>query len=451
MKLTLASHWESWVEACWLQIFPLNVPMSSVGWIDFSSEHREKVRTVIGLLSSPGVVDELGIGVIRDAFADAMFPGISTIQTRAKYFTLTALLIRRYQLVELRKPRARSFTKYMEEEEMGCRIALARRHHGDAQALGIIGGSFGLRTDRDVMRRASSVYWTGLRKFRFITPGHLSLMEFSRRITGDKKALGALLAETAQDRGDDPEAEDGGSGIRVQVPDVGADYWDNLSIDLTREEADFLRERIRIYQPGSLLGCILDDDAAMDEVLELPEGAGFPVFSERPFIRRLRDKLLRDTVDHARLFWTIMEGAHIRYNCLLQARFGKADTREELHEYWEDWRRKISTFPREWDTEFMWSTVSRQGGRAGDSTRAFINGWIDQARQGARDLVRCDELVIRQECTIKRSRARLRPGNQQSYEDWIGLERIEYRLPQVRQLIRDIHQGGALEGGAIHA
>ena len=67
---------------------------SSLGWIDFSSEHREKVRSVIDFLSAPGVVDELGIGVIRDTFADGMFPGISTIQTRPKYFLLTALLIR---------------------------------------------------------------------------------------------------------------------------------------------------------------------------------------------------------------------------------------------------------------------------------------------------------------------------------------------------------------------
>ena len=32
--------------------------MTSVGWIDFSSEHREKVRTVIDLLKKQGVVDE---------------------------------------------------------------------------------------------------------------------------------------------------------------------------------------------------------------------------------------------------------------------------------------------------------------------------------------------------------------------------------------------------------
>ena len=55
---------------------------SAIGWVDFSSEHREKVKSVIDLLSTPGVIDELGIGVIRDSFSDSLFPGISTIQTR---------------------------------------------------------------------------------------------------------------------------------------------------------------------------------------------------------------------------------------------------------------------------------------------------------------------------------------------------------------------------------
>ncbi|MFM7930784.1 MAG: DUF6361 family protein [Pirellula sp.] len=60
--------------------------MSSLGWVDFSSDHRERVKSVIDQLSAPGVIDELGIGVIRDSFSDELFPGLSTIQTRAKYY-----------------------------------------------------------------------------------------------------------------------------------------------------------------------------------------------------------------------------------------------------------------------------------------------------------------------------------------------------------------------------
>ncbi|WP_269522421.1 DUF6361 family protein [Coraliomargarita parva] len=67
--------------------------MGAIGWIDFSSEHREKMRAAIDCLSTPGAIDELGIGTIRDAFADILFPGVSTIQTRPKYFVQTARLV----------------------------------------------------------------------------------------------------------------------------------------------------------------------------------------------------------------------------------------------------------------------------------------------------------------------------------------------------------------------
>ena len=42
----------------------------SLGWIDFSKEERNKVLNVIHLLDEPGAVDELGIGSVRDSFAD---------------------------------------------------------------------------------------------------------------------------------------------------------------------------------------------------------------------------------------------------------------------------------------------------------------------------------------------------------------------------------------------
>jgi hypothetical protein len=37
--------------------------VSFLGWFDFCSEHRDRVRTVLDLLAIPSVIDELGIGV----------------------------------------------------------------------------------------------------------------------------------------------------------------------------------------------------------------------------------------------------------------------------------------------------------------------------------------------------------------------------------------------------
>ena len=423
--------------------------MSSIGWIDFSSEHREKVRTVIDLLSAPGVVDELGIGVVRDSFADSMFPGISTIQTRAKYFTLTAHLVRRYQLSERPKRNPRTLERYLEDEEKNCRIRLVNRHCDVRLNLGIIGGSFGIRSDRDVVRRPSSVYWNGLRLFGFISPSNLSLAEFSRRLSDERKQLRALLEETKQERGDDQDAEDYNIRLRVHTPEVGSDYWEQLSIDLTHEEAVFLRDQITRCQRDSLIGQILKHDTWMDQVLALSETASFDEFSELPFIAGLKSQELQSTVQHARDFWRIMEGAHIRYNCLLQAAgFGTNALKSDFDTRWEAWREKIAHFPPHWDTTFMWAIVQRHGSQPKPHTRNFINQWIEEARQGAENLSRCDELVSHQERLNKGNRARLRPGNQDAVNSWMGLIKVEYRLPQVMRIIRDIREGEQREGGS---
>jgi hypothetical protein len=414
--------------------------MSSIGWIDFSSEHREKVRTVMDLLSTPGVVDELGIGVIRDAFADEMFPGISTIQTRAKYFTVTALLIRRYQTEELKKRQPRAFETYLAEEELRCRITLVER---DPEALGVIGGSFGSRTDKDVIRRASSVYWAGLRLFGIVSPDDLSLAEFSRRISGGREAFAALFNGTKEEAGDDVDAEHRSGLPRVEVPEIAGDYWKELSIGLTREEAEFLRDRICHRQPRSVLAHLLGNGRRMEALADLDS---FEVFAESDLAKQIPDAALRNAVGHARDFWRIMEGAHIRYNWQLRDRFGDDGGRELMQNHWQTWLSEMSGLPASWSTDFMWALVKKHNRSASGSTQIFIKSWIAQVASGCRDLALCDEVVRSQECAIKRNRARLREGNKQSVNDWIGLETIDYRFIQVRQIIRDIRDGLRTKG-----
>ena len=64
-----------------------------LGWVDFSKADREKVLDVMNLLQEQGAVDEIGIGLIRDAFANYFFPGTSTVQTRAKYFFIVPYIL----------------------------------------------------------------------------------------------------------------------------------------------------------------------------------------------------------------------------------------------------------------------------------------------------------------------------------------------------------------------
>ena len=59
---------------------------STLAWLDYSDHERRKALEVINLFHEDETRDELGIGSVRDAFADLLFPGTSTIQIRARYF-----------------------------------------------------------------------------------------------------------------------------------------------------------------------------------------------------------------------------------------------------------------------------------------------------------------------------------------------------------------------------
>jgi len=59
--------------------------VSSVGWVVLDDAHKRAIQETAALSREQGTVDELGIGVVRDALSDLLFPGTSVLHTRAKY------------------------------------------------------------------------------------------------------------------------------------------------------------------------------------------------------------------------------------------------------------------------------------------------------------------------------------------------------------------------------
>ena len=66
-----------------------------LGYIHSSKEEQARAMQVLKMTSESVALDELGIGRIRDAFADRMFPGISTQQKHMKYFSLMPQVYRK--------------------------------------------------------------------------------------------------------------------------------------------------------------------------------------------------------------------------------------------------------------------------------------------------------------------------------------------------------------------
>jgi len=411
---------------------------SAIGWIDFSSEHREKVKTVIDLLGSPGVLDELGVGAIRDSFSDALFPGLSTIQTRAKYFLTIPRILRDYERLAVAERRSLPLRDYLRNRENRVMACLAQNHREERDP-GIIGIRFAGKRG-EVQRKPSSVYWNGLRTFGLVGTS-LSLREFTEKFANPKVALHDLITGTDTEKGDDPDAVER-EGPAVHTAAYPDGWEDGLTLRLSFDEATFLARQIEARVPDSLLGQILMDDGLRSDFVQLPNGWGFTDFCDRSGIAQRLSTPLRSIVWAARDFWQLLHGAHLRYNVLLQQYHGTAERGEQFVQRWVAWCTAMERFLWDrWDTSLVWNLADRHRHQIKPFTVTFVEQWIAAVRSDPADTPALDLLVINQERRNKRARARLRPDADERVTQWAGLETLEYRYPQARRIIDDIHLG----------
>ena len=125
--------------------------MSSFTWLDYSERERRQMLDVIDLFKEHSTRDELGLGSVRDAFADQFFPGTSTIMTRARYFLLVPWTYIR-----------------LEAKKVGFGQVAERARRAETDLIeGIENssdsrGNIGKYAKRTLKRLPSSVYWQGL-------------------------------------------------------------------------------------------------------------------------------------------------------------------------------------------------------------------------------------------------------------------------------------------------
>ena len=71
-----------------------DMPPAVIAWLDYSEADQRRAREIIRLFSQRDSRDELGLGSIRDALSDTLFPGTSVLLTRARYFLFLPWLYR---------------------------------------------------------------------------------------------------------------------------------------------------------------------------------------------------------------------------------------------------------------------------------------------------------------------------------------------------------------------
>jgi hypothetical protein len=386
-----------------------------IGFIDYSHEERNKILSTLKLLGDQTALDELGIGVVRDAYADLLFPGISTLQTRAKYFVLIPYLFQSAkEQAEKGKIRSgRELLQWVNEGE--DRIAAALTSNCPPNEVGII-GSNAFRNPRSVKVKPSTIYWSGLRAFGILRGEGISLSTACMLTYAVARKKATIEIHSDGESFDDPTAADQGEALFLPLsPDY--DYLKDAIIDLSNKEARFLRDCIvnSPYTSGTLLKFFVQNQMICDDFLSVP-------------VDLLTDRLRRDYL-LAKEFSRFIYGAHIRYN-VIYSDYSDPSVIEKFNE----WRESFLSEP--FDLEPVLDRVSCGTLLAG-FCRAFLEAVIKN------DVDAMDNLIVRREIQVKGPRAKLKKPEEYRYDPCrpVHLYQLNYRFDRASVIIRDILKG----------
>lgn len=396
--------------------------MSKVAWLDYDGGAREKALQLLSAFQKRESRDELGLGTIRDALSDMLFPGTSTVQTRLRYMLFVPWMFRE---LEERGESGASFLRRADEEER--RLVKILKAGRDSE------GVIGARSGEYVKRLPSDIYWAGLGVWG-IRQREESIEEYGRGISAWRLAEKAYLAAKKKRRAFE-DAEGSVSAPEPMwctfLPVAPPDFPKNAAFELTRDEALFLQGKILALQRGSLLETLAQRrynvEVAYPWELDFPEH--------------------REVLGHARTFAHVTHGATVLYNVLLARRrletTGASGDDENLRRHEEElnaWMAKMSIAETaKWDVDSFFRIVPGIPRR----TREFVRTWRDcvVATGGKIDVEAAIRLVRIREQSLKGPRSRF--TNASALEKWGGTSGglPIYRWHRVHRFMLDLYDG----------
>lgn len=385
-----------------------------IGWIDFSKEQRNKVLSVLKLLSEPGAVDELGIGIIRDGFADIFFPGTSTIQTRAKYLFVVPYIMLELEKIQGLKPY--EFLSLLDKKETDL-IKILNKDN--------VTGVIGVDAGENLKRKPSSIYWNAFKKYGFFAHDGLTISEYANAFckARDNKTKVKNAGNNGR-RNDDDTTDDIDSVNSVinlwRVPIPAPNWRDGLTINLTEEEAVYLKQKI-ITMPNTkdtLLSFILGESRV--------DFCQFNTFSDLDTLLPVLPEKIKNDYIMARDFAQFIYGAQVRYNFI----FSKGED-DYVKEQWELWQDNIPQV--DLDQLFFRLNVRNKG------LRHFLKAY----KASIKNTVELDKLIIAREKQLKGpSRAKLVNNNLYQYSGkLINMDKLYYRIYNTQRIVGDIFEG----------
>ena len=399
------------------------MPPAVLAWLDYSEADQRCARDIVAMFSQAESRDELGLGQIRDALSDTLFPGTSVLLTRARYLLFVPWL---YREGAHRGRQGSQLSSWVDTQERHLIGALRK----GGNSAGLIGGVVGER----VQNLPSTIYWNSLRRFGILrhdgTPAQISGVRQVSRPLDD--------ATEFVERSDavwDPS-----------MPGPPENFFALNSCDfaLTRDESTWLSERISQAAPDTLLEFLVGKGNRRHDVAQF-------AWDDNEVNTTIGQ--VRDAVNEARRFAVAMHGAALLYNALLAERAEKLGLsqyegrRDRFIDLLDRWRDEVEEHGlRDWNLDQLWALVAQQGKPVSPLTRAFVSQWVSLVcgprLQGLTDDQTAQTLIREREIHQKRGQARL--TNDRLMRQWGGASgsgRLNFRWPVVARLLNDIADG----------
>jgi len=393
-----------------------------IAWLDASREDQRRMREIVNLFAQSESRDELGIGQVRDAFSDSLFPGTSTLQTRARYLLFVPWCF--VAAAAKGGPATRG-----EQRVEGNERALIAGLRDLGATDGLIGGLAGVA----VKTLPSALYWGALRQYAILQVA---------------EPLDALGLSASPDPGQEELAERLPGAWSPTLPPVPAGFprHPETGFELSRAEAAWLQERILGSTEGSLLHHLVSGGNRPQPSSDTPW--------DDPVCHTAAPEVLK-TLEHARLFSLAMHGASFLYNLMIAELYVAAGHtrierpveryRDRLQEWAQECQRHSKALSA-WDRGAFWQHILAVNPQVRPVTRAFLTTWFNRVcsldvGQAADDKT-LRQLICRRERSQKGSQSRL--TNDRLLASWSGksgTRRLIYRWGQVNRLVQDLHDG----------
>lgn len=385
-----------------------------IGYIHTNHEEQARVLQVMKMLTEPVALDELGIGRIRDAFADMMFPCLSTLQKHMKYFSLMPQVYKR--ATERRYNRLSEVRGEIVRLE---RLMTENLIKGSPEGTTGITGSEAVKSASYVKYDPAYIYNSGLQMF-----GILRSTQVDELIYATSKSLHATPTKyKSRDDDDEMDSDADGKGGLFQFcsfPNVEYDFTNYCSITLTEADKQFITEHILRSKDceGSLFRFLIEHpDYELGNSFEDIDPKSLPAG-------------VAAVVDRAQCFADFIYIVHLRYNWI----FSNYQDEEMLKEFSEALERYKQTGT---DIDEVLQAVKIRD----NSSKSFCHDMAEDMAAG--DWKSLDDHIKDREHRVKGSRRKI--GNK-PYEHRIHYYKLSYRWETAKTFIHELREKGVANG-----